>query len=290
MNMNALKSTVLLFLAAGFFFLSCKKEARNLQQRDGKSTFFSHSNLTATPNVYSVRTITFDHPTGVYTTAQAVSDFGNITSGWNESRAYLTTNQCQVKVLKNALSSASGIIANIDITDAPEYTVAFKIKFHSDFEWCTGGKIGVGLFIGDGAAGGSGTDGNGGSLRLVWHKNPNTGLVCFQAYAYHYDQPGIYGDSFGKYPASGTLNKNQWYTIKLYAKSNTGTSTNGRLKFYVDGNLVIDRSMRWTTSDAKRLINRMEFATFRGGATADYESDTDSYIYYNDLSWVNSEN
>jgi hypothetical protein len=54
----------------------------------------------------------------------------------------------------------------------------------------------------------------------------------------------------------------------------------------VDGREVCDRAMVWTTDDRKRLINRMEFATFRGGATDDYKSGTDSYVYYSNLSWT----
>ena len=237
--------------------------------------------------VYDTRSISFDRTTGTYLLADAVTDFGNMTTGWNESRAYITTNQCQIKVLANALSAASGMIAKYDIADGSEYSTTFKIKFHTDFEWCTGGKVGPGFFIGDGGAGGAGgSDGLGGSLRLVWHKHPTTGEVYFQAYAYHKDQPNEYGSSFGRFPATGSLNKNQWYTVTLYVKSNTGTNTDGRVKFIVDGTTVYDAPIRWTTDDTKRLVNRMEFATFRGGATADYMSSTDSYIYYNDLSWT----
>jgi hypothetical protein len=238
--------------------------------------------------VYGTRSISFDRANGTYTLAQGVADFGNITQGWNESRAFTTGNVCQIKVLKNALSSASGMIAKYDIEDGTEYTTSFRVKFHTDFELSRGGKLGTGLMIGDGAAGGvGGMDGNGGSLRLVWHKYPNTptGDVYFQAYAYHKDQPDIYGSALGRFPATGSLTKNVWYDVTLYVKSNTGTLTNGRAKMIINGTTVVDQAMRWTMFDAKRFINKMEFATFRGGSSADYQSSTDSYIYYENLSW-----
>ena len=271
MKKNSLRTALgVLFISPVLLFNSCKEDLNPVMSTEEGST--------KARAVYATRSISFDRTTGTYLTADAVTDFGNMTTGWNESRAYITTNQCQIKLLKNALSASGGMIAKYDISDGSEYSTTFKVKFHTDFEWCTGGKLGPGFFMGDMAAGGSGgSDGNGGSARLVWHKN-SSGDAYFQAYAYHKDQPGAYGSSYGRFPATGSLNKNQWYTVTLYVKSNTGSNTNGLLKLTVDGNLVVNQAMRWTTNDAKRLVDRMEFATFRGGATADNMSSTDSYI------------
>jgi hypothetical protein len=266
--------------------MSCKNNVESPHENVLSDAQSSNEAVLAVSAVYSSRSVSFDRPNGTYTLAQGTSDFGNISAGWNESRAYTTGNTCQIKLLKNALSSAGGMIAKYDIADGSEYETTFKVKFHADFEYCTGGKLGPGFFIGNGAAGGGGADGTGGSLRLVWHKHPSTGAVYFQAYAYHADQAGDFGTTYGTYPSSGSITKNQWYTIKLYVKSNTGTDTNGRLKLIIDGTTVVDRAMRWTTNDTYRLIKNMEFATFRGGGSADYMSSTDSYIYFNDMSWT----
>lgn len=238
------------------------------------------------PCLFATQSITFDHYDGPYTFEKAVAEFGNLSSGWNESRAFITANQCRIKLCKNALSASGGMIAKYDVAHGSEYITTFKVKFDADFEWCTGGKLGPGFFIGDGAAAGGGCDGKGGSTRLVWHKHRTTGEVFFQVYAYHADQPGRYGESFGRYPPHGSLERDQWYEVTIYVKSNTGSDRNGSLRVSIDGQDICQKEMRWTTDESKRLITRMEFATFRGGATPDYMSANDSYIYYDKLVWA----
>ena len=75
--------------------------------------------------------------------------------------------------------------------------------------------------------------------------------------------------------------------MTIYVKSNTGSNRNGSLRVSIEGQDICQKEMRWTTDDSKRLITRMEFATFRGGATPDYMSAKDGYIYYDKLSWTN---
>ncbi|RPE12425.1 hypothetical protein EGT74_02420 [Chitinophaga lutea] len=217
-----------------------------------------------------------------YTQAQAEADFGNIT-GWNSSRSMISNGNLRVTLLKDALGGASGIIARTDISDGSEYQVSFSIRFHSAFDWSRGGKLGFGFLIGDGNTGGDpGWDGNGGSMRLMWYNNGSR--VYFHPYVYYRDQPGEFGDNFGKsYPATGSLNRGQTYQVQMYVKSNTGTSTNGRAKLVIDGVTVLDTAIRWTTNDSKRLIRNLSFHTFRGGSQAHWQSTTDGYIYYDDL-------
>src|SRR5690606_13158509 len=101
---------------------------------------------------------------------------------------------------------------------------------------------------------------------------------------YYKDMPGNCGHDFGKkYPSSGSIQKGTWYTVKIYVKSNSGSSTNGRVKYTINGTTVLDTAIRWTTNDTKRLINKLAFSTFRGGSTPDWESSTDGYIYFDDL-------
>lgn len=242
--------------------------------------------MTNAPRLFSQRSLDFDRVFGPYTNAQAVTDFGNLAQGWNESRAHIIGRQCRIKLCRDRLSASGGMIAKYNIVPAAEYTTTFELRFDADFEWCTGGKLGLGFFIGDGAAGGSGCDGQGGSARLVWHKHPRTGEVYLQVYAYHKDQQDRYGECYGRYPAEGSLVTDQWYEVTLCVKSNTGCNTDGRMKMVINGYEVCDRAMAWTTDDEKRLITRMEFATFRGGATDDYKSRSDTHVYYRKLTWT----
>jgi hypothetical protein len=225
-----------------------------------------------------------NYANGTYPRASAAADFGNV-SAWVDSRAYISNGNCRITLLKNALSGAGGVISNIDISDGSAYELDYDVRFHSQFDFSRGGKIGFGFLVGDGNTGGDpGWDGNGGSLRLMWYQT-DAGRVFFQPYIYYRDQPGQYGDTFGKsFPSSGSLNKGQWYHVHLYIKSNTGSNTNGHVQIVIDGTVVLDRDIRWTTNDSKRLIRQMSFHTFRGGSQSYWQSSTDGYIYYDNLS------
>jgi hypothetical protein len=220
---------------------------------------------------------------GVYTRAAATNDFGNLSS-WNDTRTWISGGACRIKLLKDALSGDGGVIANIDISDGTAYELDYDVKFHSQFDFSRGGKIGFGFLIGDGNTGGDpGWDGNGGSLRLMWYQT-DAGRVFFQPYIYHKDHPTEFGNTFGKsYPSSGSLNKGQWYHVHLYIKSNTGSNTNGHVQIVINGTVVLDTNIRWTTNDSKRLIRQMSFHTFRGGSQTYWQSSTDGYIYYDNL-------
>jgi hypothetical protein len=225
-----------------------------------------------------------------YTASQASTDFGNV-SGWQESRAFITngkdgTNGLRVTLLPNQLSGAGGMVTNVDITDGSAYALDFDVKFHSQFNFSRGGKIGFGFSVGEGNTGGDpGWDGNGGSLRLMWYSpdsNPNR--VFFQPYVYHKDQPTEFGDTYTqRFPVSGALQKGVWYHVHMYIKSNTGSSTNGRAQIIINGTTILDTDIRWTTNDSKRLINNLTFHTFRGGSQDYWKTSTTDYIYYDNL-------
>lgn len=279
-NLVTLKAG-LLTLSIGLFVTSCKKavtESNDLQQG-------STNNAVHTESINSTWAVNWDsYADGTYASTSAANDFGNI-SGWVDSRAYNSKGTCRIKLLANALSGDCGVIGNIDISDGSAYELDYDVKFHSQFDFSRGGKIGFGFLVGDGNTGGDPAwDGNGGSLRLMWYQN-DAGRVYFEPYLYYKDQPGQYGDTFGKtYPSSGSLNKGQWYHVHLYIKSNTGSNTDGHAQIVIDGTVVLDTDIRWTTNDVKRLVRQMSFHTFRGGSETYWESSTDGYIYYDNLS------
>ncbi|SEW51766.1 polysaccharide lyase [Chitinophaga arvensicola] len=219
-----------------------------------------------------------------YTATNAANDFGNVT-GWNNARGYISNGNLRIQLDPNALSAAGGVVANIDVADGAAYEMDYDIRFHSQFDWSRGGKVGFGFSIGDGNAGGDPAwDGNGGTLRLMWYRN-DANRVYFQPYLYYRDQPGQYGDDFGlSYPATGSIQKGTTYHVHLYIKSNTGSNTNGHVQIVINGTILLDRDIRWTTNDSKRLIKGVTFHTFRGGSQSYWESSTVGYIYYDNLS------
>jgi polysaccharide lyase-like protein len=280
-NLVTLKAG-LLTLAVGLLMTGCKKATIDTNDQQQQETSDATAHTEAINSTFSVNWN--GYADGTYTSAQAAADFGNI-SGWNDSRTWISNGNCRIKLLANALSGAGGVIGNIDVSDGSAYELDYDVRFHSQFDFSRGGKIGFGFLVGDGNTGGDpGWDGNGGSLRLMWYQT-DAGRVFFQPYIYYKDQPGEYGDTFGKsYPSSGSLNKGQTYHVHVYIKSNTGSNTDGRAEIVIDGTTVLNQAIRWTTNDAKRLIKQVSFHTFRGGSQTYWQSSTDGYIYYDNLS------
>jgi hypothetical protein len=280
------------FLAcAGLWLLcgSCKKEA--LTDTAGtnaapamQSSAAGASGLLQTEGANNSWWVNWNnYADGMYPDTDALLDFGNA-SGWVNSRAWISNGSLRVRLSPKTLSAAGGIISNIEIADGSAYELDYDLRFHSLFDWSRGGKLGFGFLIGDGNTGGNPAwDGNGGSIRLIWYQT-TAGRVYFQPYLYYKDQPGQDGNNFGlTYPATGSLSRGKWYHVHLYVKSNTGSNTNGRALLAINGTVLLDMPIRWTTNDSKRLIRSLSFHTFRGGSTPDYESATLGYIYYDNL-------
>jgi hypothetical protein len=220
---------------------------------------------------------------GTYTLANATTDFGNI-SVWVPARSLTVKGSLCLELLKNTLSESGGLVSNIDISNGSAYKLDYWVKFHPQFDWSRGGKVGFGFLVGNGNTGGNPAwDGNGGSLRLIWY-TVNPGRVVFRPYAYYNDQPNQTGDDFGvSYPASGSLVKGQWYQVHMYIKSNTGSNTDGHVQVTINGTILLDQDIRWTTNNSKRLINTLTLHTFRGGDDATWESPSNGYIYFDNL-------
>lgn len=266
--------TMLLVMVALTIF-SCKKDVIEAPITD--------EDQTTARATYSSRSVNWTRSDGTYTSSTAATDFGNV-SGWVDSRAYISGNTCRIKLMANMLTDG-GITANISVPTGSDYELQFDMKFHSAFDWSRGGKVGFGFRIGDGNTGcDPGTDGNGGSLRIMWYNDGSRTFI--RPYVYYKDQPSTCGNNFGKtYPSSGSLSKGTWYTVKMRAKSNTGSSTNGTAQIIINGTTLLSQTIRWTTNDTKRLINKVAFHSFRGGSDDYWMSSTDGYIYYDNLTW-----
>ncbi|MBB6273981.1 hypothetical protein HDF26_004454 [Pedobacter cryoconitis] len=284
-NTNNRQLMAAMLLLAVLFGTSCKKDVN--QQSAG--TPDKETSKTEVSAVNSSLNLNWENRTNgsTYTNSQASADFGNV-SGWQDSRAYITNgkdaNGLRITLLPNALSAAGGMVSNTNLNQGSAYELDFDVKFHSNFNFGRGGKIGFGFAIGEGNTGGDpGWDGNGGTLRLMWY-SPSADRVFFQPYVYHKDQPTKFGDTYTKrFPASGSLQKGVWYHVHMYVKSNTGSNTNGRAQIIIDGTTILDNDIRWTTNDSQRLINKLTFHTFRGGSQDEWKTNTTDYIYYDNL-------
>jgi len=243
---------------------------------------------TTTAPLYS-KTVNFDNRVdGAYGYTLANQDFTNVSFWGDQSRSIISGGKLKTVLKSNLLGGDGGNISRVDVPDAAEYQLNFDMMFDQNFDFSWGGKVGFGFLIGNGYTGGvPGWDGNGGSLRLMWYKNTSTSPVILKPYVYYKDQPGTYGNDFGKaFPATGSISKGVWYNVKMYAKANTGSNTDGRVQMVINGVTVLDQAIRWTTNDINRMIKHVSFETFRGGAETYWQSSSDGNIYFDNVSYT----
>ncbi|WP_345951408.1 polysaccharide lyase [Mucilaginibacter sp. PAMB04274] len=279
-NMTRMLAATLLLPAV---FSACKKETGNVQQEA-----IVDNDAVATQAIYASKSTSFARPDGTYSQSSAEADMGQLASGtWKNADIF--SEQARIRIPANSLSN--GNIVNIDVSDGTEYELTFRVRFGPNFYWSRGGKLGFGFHIGNGFTGcNKADDGTGGTARLMWY-NPNgtktsssSDAPYFRPYVYYKDMPENCGNNFGK--QSNTLNKNQWYTVRIRVKSNSGTSTNGSVLYQIDGVTLLSQTLRWTTDDNYRKIKNITFHTFRGGSEEYWEATTDGLIYYDDLSYT----
>lgn len=270
------KTIKIVYLVAGILLLvSCGSDnlTENLYQNQGNET------------TRTILDLNWDqYQDGAYKEADAKKDFITL-SKWN-NRVSIQDKALNVKLLANELSGNGGIVAQTKIPSSDEYLLSFDVRFSEDFIWGKGGKVGFGLLIGEGNTGcDKADDGNGGSARMMWYTSDN-GDTRFKPYMYYKDMPGDCGDNLknaAAYPASGSLEKGKWYNIEIYVKSNTGDNVDGHVTYKVDGHVILDENIRWTTNDQKRLISELTFATFRGGSENVWKTDVDTNLKLDNL-------
>ena len=268
-------------LMMGLFAVSCKQDVVS------PDYLIDEDARTIPRAVFTTKTVNFDNRAhgSTYSNTWAQEDFGD-GWGWNASRTYVSNGTLRVSLIANAIGGGSGMTANVTLPNKDNYEVSYQLRFHSDFDWSRGGKVGFGFLIGEGNTGcDAATDGNGGSARMMWYKNDN-GRVYLQPYLYYKDQTERCGDTFGlSYPATGSLSKGTWYNVTIKVRSNTGSNSDGSIEYIVNGTTLLSRNIRWTTNTAQRLINALSFHSFRGGSETYWESPTIGYIYYDNVKW-----
>jgi hypothetical protein len=275
------------FISTGFL-ISCQKEELSSQPLSEPAALRRTKDPIVSPpaTLYNLNVNWNNRTDGGYAYTQSYEDFGNAIY-WDAFNTQTNTGILKATLAKDIVGPVGGAMSRMDVPDAAEYQLQYDIKFDSQFDFSAGGKVGFGCLIGAGYTGGvPGTDGNGGSARIMWYKGTD-GRVYLKPYLYYKDQPGIYGNDFGKtYPSTGSIQKGVWYTVKMIVKSNTGSNTDGRYQLIINGTTVMDQAVRWTTNDLQRLVNKVCFENFRGGSEAYWASTTDGSIYFDNVSFT----
>lgn len=149
--------------------------------------------------------------------------------------------------------------------------LSYDVTFGGGFDWARGGKL-PGLCGGpESVSGGRRADGrNGFSVRLMWRAEGRG-----EAYVYHMNQRGTYGDSFA-FPADFRFPTGTPVTVRLRVSINTPARRDGTLDVWIrrpgvvgEDHVVRRSDMEWR-SDPSLTIDGLLFETFHGGSDRDW--------------------
>ncbi len=143
--------------------------------------------------------------------------------------------------------------------------LSYTVRFSKDFDFVKGGKL-PGLCGGpDNVSGGRRATGtNGFSARLMWRKDGRG-----EAYVYHKNQKGDYGDSFA-FPADFRFPTETPVKVRIAVTMNAVGKRDGTLRVWINEKLMVERAdMEWRTVDSFG-VDGLYFETFHGGGDASW--------------------
>jgi hypothetical protein len=153
--------------------------------------------------------------------------------------------------------------------------IRYRLKFDPEFEWVRGGKL-PGLCGGDCNTGCIPVNGRDGwSGRMMWRSGGS--LVQYMYY------PGKRSSCGDDYAWGRTAARGRWMEVKTQFVMNTPGQSNGVLRSWLDGELVLNRdNFRFRDIDTLK-VDRFYFSTFYGGSSADWAPSRDTFISYDDF-------
>jgi len=143
--------------------------------------------------------------------------------------------------------------------------LSYVLRFSENFDFVKGGKL-PGLCGGpDNVSGGRRATGtNGFSARLMWRREGRG-----EAYVYHKNQKGDYGDSFA-FPADFHFPTETPIQVRISVTMNTVGKRDGSLRVWIDEKIMVERTdMEWRTVDSFG-VDGFYFETFHGGGDASW--------------------
>jgi hypothetical protein len=168
--------------------------------------------------------------------------------------------------------------------------VSYRMRFDANFDWSLGGKLPGLSGVAPGVSPGTPTGGNadatdkGWSGRMMWLGAGSYSFVKASnmavSYMYHPGQKSQYGDNvqWNKAFAAG-----RWHQVKQCYTMNTVGKSDGRLRAWFDGELVVDDNAFVYRTRNDVHINYLNWSVFRGGATLDWAGDRTGYVDFDDV-------
>ncbi|HGY1288713.1 TPA: polysaccharide lyase [Raoultella ornithinolytica] len=161
--------------------------------------------------------------------------------------------------------------------------IQYSVRFPDDFDFVKGGKL-PGLYGGIGNSGGVIPDGyDGFSVRLIWGKN-GIGKV----YAYIPQTQNIQKWGVGIADSKWSFTRGKWETITLQIKLNSVGLSNGKMKLWLNNQLVIDRTNIVYRKSNNLSLDGVMFSTFFGGNNSSFAPKRDQYIDFRNIKMADS--
>lgn len=159
----------------------------------------------------------------------------------------------------------------------------YTLRFSPEFDSVKGGKL-PGLCGGpENVSGGRRATGtNGFSARLMWRKDGKG-----EAYVYHKNQPGNYGESFA-FPEYFRFPTQTRISVRLRVTMNEAGKRNGTLRVWIteegkQERLMVERTdMEWR-SVSTFGVDSMYFETFHGGGDASWAPTRECWAEFADI-------
>jgi hypothetical protein len=242
------------------------------------------------------------------------------TKGSTNERAFIRTDDQSEKALevllpKGCVTSACAFQTKSLLPSALDSaTLSYMVKFGPNFDWVRGGKLPglCGAKCLTGCKEVSGLDGW--SSRNMWRpcvwppQHPDKALKCsggkLAAYVYHMFKDHWCGDDFDfssdKFRSQASDGEefnffqpsaDKWYHIQTHIRMNTAGDatdpanflTDGVLKTWLDGELVVDKSeMAWRQYN-NVTIDTLYFSVFFGGSSPSFQAKKDETIRFADF-------
>ena len=156
--------------------------------------------------------------------------------------------------------------------------MSYTLRFSKDFDFVKGGKL-PGLCGGpENVSGGRPANGkNGFSARLMWRKDGRG-----EAYVYHKNQKGDYGDSFA-FPSDYRFPTDTPVKVRIAVSMNTLAKRDGTLRVWIDDKLLVERNdMEWRTVDSFG-VDGLYFETFHGGGDSSWAPTRPCWVEFTEM-------
>ncbi len=171
-------------------------------------------------------------------------------------------------------SNDSGAQFMVSLEPRRSYECSYRVRFPKQFDFAKGGKL-PGLAGGTATAGLDRPSGDGWTARYMWREHGKLVL-----YLYHMDQKGRQGDDIS---LSVRVQPGKWMQLKQSVTVNDFDKSNGRIRVWVDGRLVLDRKELRLQSEEKALVSKFYFSTFFGGKGKEWAPKKDMSIDFTDM-------